>query len=208
MVPRSSARIVARNCGADCPGRLEKVGGAWTWCIAGIPHHKSGRDIVGDIPPNVAGDVSSASGRIVWLSFRNRFVLYGIDISRPSPDSLPTISPDCLPILSSASASPRSRTASPIVPDRFHAYSCVFLPVSRQSQIIVSRLLTARYFAVIYRSVNGALPYRWRQAMINRSEVNRALAKAIAFKACGKDADASAWARQLVELLECADILN
>lgn len=44
--------------------------------------------------------------------------------------------------------------------------------------------------------------------MINRSEVNRALAKAIAFKACGKDADASAWARQLVELLECADILN
>lgn len=44
--------------------------------------------------------------------------------------------------------------------------------------------------------------------MINRSEVNRALAKAIAFKAVGKDADASSWARQLVELLECADILN
>lgn len=44
--------------------------------------------------------------------------------------------------------------------------------------------------------------------MINRSEVNRALAKALALKACGKDADASEWARQLVELLECADILT
>lgn len=43
---------------------------------------------------------------------------------------------------------------------------------------------------------------------IDRPEVNRALAKAIAFKACGKDAEASAWARKLVELLECADILN
>lgn len=42
---------------------------------------------------------------------------------------------------------------------------------------------------------------------IDRSEVNRALAKAIAFKACGKDADAEIWAARLVELLECADIL-
>ena len=30
--------------------------------------------------------------------------------------------------------------------------------------------------------------------MIDRSEVNRALAKAIAFKQCGKDAQAEAWA--------------
>jgi hypothetical protein len=44
--------------------------------------------------------------------------------------------------------------------------------------------------------------------MIDRSEVNRALAKAIAFKACGKDKDAQAWARRLVELLECAEILK
>ncbi|UZK70772.1 hypothetical protein OKW76_07050 [Sphingomonas sp. S1-29] len=44
--------------------------------------------------------------------------------------------------------------------------------------------------------------------MIDRSEVNRALAKAIAFKACGKDAAANEWARKLIELLECADILN
>lgn len=42
---------------------------------------------------------------------------------------------------------------------------------------------------------------------IDRSEVNRALAKAIAYKGCGKDADAAQWARQLVQLLECAEIL-
>ena len=42
---------------------------------------------------------------------------------------------------------------------------------------------------------------------IDRSEVNRALAKAIAFKQCGKDREAEQWARKLVELLECAAIL-
>jgi len=44
--------------------------------------------------------------------------------------------------------------------------------------------------------------------MIDRSEINRALAKAIAYKQCGKQADAEAWAAQLVRLLECADILS
>ncbi|UZK69590.1 hypothetical protein OKW76_00425 [Sphingomonas sp. S1-29] len=44
--------------------------------------------------------------------------------------------------------------------------------------------------------------------MIDRTEVNRALAKAIAYKNCGKNAAANEWARKLVELLECADILN
>ena len=44
--------------------------------------------------------------------------------------------------------------------------------------------------------------------MIDRTEASRALAKAIAFKQCGKDSEASDWARKLVELLECADILN
>lgn len=44
--------------------------------------------------------------------------------------------------------------------------------------------------------------------MIDRSEVSRALAKAIAYKQCGKDAEAEAWARKLVELLECNDILK
>ncbi len=43
--------------------------------------------------------------------------------------------------------------------------------------------------------------------MIDRSEVNRALAKAIAYKAVGKDAAANEWAARLVRLLECADIL-
>lgn len=44
--------------------------------------------------------------------------------------------------------------------------------------------------------------------MIDRSAVSQALAKAIAYKNCGKDADAEAWARRLVELLECANILR
>jgi len=43
---------------------------------------------------------------------------------------------------------------------------------------------------------------------IDRSAVAQALAKAIAYKQCGKDADAAAWARKLVRLLECAEILN
>lgn len=43
---------------------------------------------------------------------------------------------------------------------------------------------------------------------IDRSAVSRALAKALAFKACGKDAEALNWARELVCLLECADILR
>ena len=43
---------------------------------------------------------------------------------------------------------------------------------------------------------------------IDRSEVSRAMAKAIAYKACGKDKDAAEWARKLVELLECAEILR
>lgn len=42
---------------------------------------------------------------------------------------------------------------------------------------------------------------------IDRSEVSRAVAKAIGFKACGKDAEAAEWARKLVEFLECAEIL-
>lgn len=42
---------------------------------------------------------------------------------------------------------------------------------------------------------------------LDRSEINRALAKAIAYKNCGKDAMADAWAAKLVELLGCADIL-
>jgi hypothetical protein len=43
--------------------------------------------------------------------------------------------------------------------------------------------------------------------MIDRSEASRAMAKAIAYKQCGKDADAAQWARELVRILQCADIL-
>lgn len=43
--------------------------------------------------------------------------------------------------------------------------------------------------------------------MIDRTEVSRALAKAIAYKQCGKDDEANDWAARLVRLLECADIL-
>lgn len=44
--------------------------------------------------------------------------------------------------------------------------------------------------------------------MIDRTEVSRALAKAIAYKACGNEREAQAWAAKLVRLLECADILR
>lgn len=44
--------------------------------------------------------------------------------------------------------------------------------------------------------------------MIDRSAVSRALAKAIAYKQCGKDSDADAWAAELVRLLECEGILR
>lgn len=44
--------------------------------------------------------------------------------------------------------------------------------------------------------------------MIDRNEVSRALAKAIAYKQCGQNVMAEQWARKLVELLECASILT
>lgn len=43
---------------------------------------------------------------------------------------------------------------------------------------------------------------------IDRSEVSRALAKAIAYKNCGKDLEAEQWARELVRLLHCSEILK
>jgi hypothetical protein len=39
---------------------------------------------------------------------------------------------------------------------------------------------------------------------INRSEVARALAKAIAYKNCGKNKEANEWAIKLIKLLACA----
>ena len=43
---------------------------------------------------------------------------------------------------------------------------------------------------------------------MNRSEISRALAKALAYKQCGKDIQAERWAAELVRLLECATILR
>lgn len=44
--------------------------------------------------------------------------------------------------------------------------------------------------------------------MVDRSATAQALAKAIAFKQCGKDREAAQWAARLVTLLECAEILK
>lgn len=44
--------------------------------------------------------------------------------------------------------------------------------------------------------------------MIDRSAASQALAKAIAYKNCGKDKEAEQWAIRLIELLECAEILK
>ena len=43
---------------------------------------------------------------------------------------------------------------------------------------------------------------------IDRTAAAKAMAKAIAYKQCGKDEDAAQWARELVRLLECANILT
>lgn len=43
---------------------------------------------------------------------------------------------------------------------------------------------------------------------LDRSEINRALSKAIAYKQCGKEAEAAEWAVKLIELLELAQILD
>jgi hypothetical protein len=42
---------------------------------------------------------------------------------------------------------------------------------------------------------------------MDRSQINQALAKAIAYKQCGKDAAAAEWARKLIQLLELSNIL-
>ena len=43
---------------------------------------------------------------------------------------------------------------------------------------------------------------------IDRSEVARSLAKAIAYKQCGKDQEAAAWARKLIRQLQLSEILK
>jgi hypothetical protein len=43
---------------------------------------------------------------------------------------------------------------------------------------------------------------------MNRTEINRALAKAMAYKQCGKENDAREWAIELLKQLEVADIID
>ncbi len=43
---------------------------------------------------------------------------------------------------------------------------------------------------------------------MDRSEINRALAKAIAFKQVGKQAEAEEWAKTLIRLLQLQGILK
>jgi len=43
---------------------------------------------------------------------------------------------------------------------------------------------------------------------MDRSAINQALAKAMAYKQCGNDAAAAEWGRKLIELLELSEILS
>lgn len=43
---------------------------------------------------------------------------------------------------------------------------------------------------------------------LDRSQINQALAKAIAYKNCGKEEQAAQWAIKLIELLELKQILK
>ena len=43
---------------------------------------------------------------------------------------------------------------------------------------------------------------------MDRSLINKALSKAIAYKQCGKQQDAIKWAQELIRLLELAEILK
>ena len=43
---------------------------------------------------------------------------------------------------------------------------------------------------------------------IDKSEVSRALAKAIAYKHRGDDAAAEQWAAKLIHLLDCSEVLD
>lgn len=43
---------------------------------------------------------------------------------------------------------------------------------------------------------------------MNRSEINKALSKAIAYKNCGKDEEAEKWGRELIRLLQLGQILT
>ena len=47
-----------------------------------------------------------------------------------------------------------------------------------------------------------------KEYSMDRSQIARALAKALAYKNCGQQEKAELWARVLIELLECEGILK
>lgn len=46
------------------------------------------------------------------------------------------------------------------------------------------------------------------QTSLDRSEINRALSKAIAYKQCGQEEKAREWGKELIKQLELAEILR
>jgi hypothetical protein len=89
----------------------------------------------------------------------------------------------------------RSRFGKPVFPFWDHEKNLMFLPLKL--------LESAPMMGLVPQLAVGG----WKVA-IDRVEVNRALAKAIAFKAVNKHESACDWARQLIRLLECAEILK
>ena len=77
----------------------------------------------------------------------------------------------------------------------------------RRHNFIDHEILNQRGYIINKADKEGEQMYIKREC-IDRSEVSRALAKAIAYKNCGKDNKARDWARTLVKLLQCAEILK
>lgn len=75
-------------------------------------------------------------------------------------------------------------------------------------QVSVSLKLTSVWDGVLLRETTKSKQAKGSNQMVDRSEAARALAKAIAFKNCGKDDAANEWAIELVRVLECGDILK
>jgi hypothetical protein len=69
-------------------------------------------------------------------------------------------------------------------------------------------ILTGATQSAANAEIAGELGTRREGRMIDRSAISQALAKAIAYKQCGKQAEAESWAQKLVKLLECEGILK
>lgn len=81
------------------------------------------------------------------------------------------------------------------------------MPIS--PSVIDDLKASGSYFAAgaLARDLGRDRNYGCHFGMRSSLDHARAVAKAIAYKLCGKDADAQEWARELVRLLHCAEIL-